>query len=246
MSSAGSTIPERSLGEQARWLAYAALDLLFPPRCASCKRPGTSLCSDCLSAFEAVTGPICTICGRPLAAETTCNRCMPAPKIASIRSAFIFSGSARSAVHAFKYLRRRELAHPLARSMTEILSYPRSDTLLCAVPLHDQRRSSRGYNQAELLAQQLGNEWSLAALPPSALRRTRDTVSQISLDYGQRQQNVSGAFIADRSTVDGNAILLVDDVCTTGATLFACAQALVDAGAREVRAVTFARAPQSP
>jgi ComF family protein len=245
MSSAGST-SKLSLREQVRWLAYAALDLLFPPRCASCKRPGTMLCVDCVLAFEPVTGPLCTICGRPLQTEQTCKRCAPPPSIATIRSAFFFSGSARAAVHAFKYVRRRELAHPLARAMAQTMPHPAGDTLLCPVPLHEERWASRGYNQAELLAGALSNEWALEMLPSSALRRTRNTATQVTLNYGERQRNVGGAFAADRTAVEGRAILLVDDVCTTGATLFSCADALVDAGAREVRAVTFARAPLSP
>lgn len=245
MSSAGSTI-KSSVREQARWLVNAALDLLFPPRCASCKRPGILLCTDCISAFEAVIGPLCTICGRPMPSERICNRCSPSPRIASIRSAFYFSGCARDAVHSYKYNRRRELAHPLARLMAEHLPQPAGDVLLCPVPLHDERRATRGYNQAELLADALSYEWSLDMLPPLALRRTCNTATQVTLDYNERQRNVGGAFAADRAAVEGRAILLVDDVCTTGATLFSCADALVDAGAQEVRAVTFARAPLSP
>jgi ComF family protein len=244
MSSAGSTIPERSLKEQARWLAYAALDLLFPPRCASCKRPGTSLCSDCIATFEVVAGPACELCGRNVPVQGYCDRCVQSlSPLSSIHSAFYFTGSARASVHAFKYNYQRALAAPLAHSISLVLPHPGPEWALCAVPLHRMRQAARGFNQSELLAQNLAETWNLPRLVQASLVRTRDTAQQMTLDRSQRQENVSGAFTADRLAVHGNAILLVDDVCTTGATLVACAQALVDAGAREVRAVTFARAP---
>jgi ComF family protein len=246
MSSAG-LISKRSLGEQVRWLAYAALDLLFPPRCVSCKRLETNLCDDCIAAFEVVVGPVCKLCGRPIGADGYCDGCaQDRSLVASIRSAYYFTGPARDAVHAFKYRYQRALALPLARSISTVLQHPGSDWALCPVPLHQARQAARGYNQSELLAQHLADLWNLPQLLPSSLVRSRDTAQQMKLDRSQRQQNVSGAFIADRVLVEGGAILLVDDVCTTGATLFACAQALVDAGAQKVEAVTFARAPQSP
>ena len=108
--------------------------------------------------------------------------------------------------------------------------------MVVPVPLHHTRRRSRGFNQAEELAQHLG-------LPlRRALRRSRATRPQTDLPAAQRHANVRDAFVrARRADVTGLCVLLVDDVCTTGATLEACARVLKQAGARQVRAITAAR-----
>jgi ComF family protein len=104
------------------------------------------------------------------------------------------------------------------------------------VPLHGRRRRARGFNQAEEIARHLGLRWA------DALCRTRFTPSQTDLPAGRRHANVRGAFaLRRRQQVAGLCVLLVDDVCTTGATLEACARVLKDAGAREIRALTAAR-----
>jgi ComF family protein len=153
-----------------------------------------------------------------------------------------YEGSLRAIVHALKYDRRITLAGPLAALMREHGrdALDGSDAVV-PVPLHRRRRRARGFNQAEELAKLLG--------PPcvDALRRTRFTRSQIDLPEAERQANVRNAFApARRADVRGLCVVLVDDVCTTGATLEACAAVLRHAGAREVRALTAARVPARP
>lgn len=233
-----------TIGEQVRSLAHTALDLLFPPRCVSCRRVGTHLCQSCIDAFPAVPAPICPICGEPVPIPSTCKRCLTENRVfASVNSAFLFEGSIRPAIHALKYLRRKQLAEPLASGMAVMLrDCVDPDATLCAVPLHQDRLKSRGYNQSELLADHLSLLWGLPLLPNGTLIRTRNTAAQVGLAYQDRQKNVGNAFAAPRGAVAGRAILLIDDVCTTGATLSACASALMEAGALNVRAVTLARA----
>ena len=176
-----------------------------------------------------------------------------APPFAALRSAFVFEGALRGAVHQFKYRGKVARAAPLAALLGEFLrrddgipiGIPATQlALLAPVPLHPWRRWRRGYNQSALLAQELGR--SLGLPHGEILRRTRHTPPQVGLSARARQENVKGAFVADRRALDKwnpsrGAVLLLDDVCTTGATLRECAKALKSAGVAEVYALTLAR-----
>jgi ComF family protein len=105
-----------------------------------------------------------------------------------------------------------------------------------------QRQRERGYNQAELLARRLQHT-TRVPLQPDALRRVRVTTSQMTLEAAQRRVNVAGAFEGQPAQVRDKRVLLIDDVCTTSATLHACATALKQAGACEVWGLTLARTP---
>ncbi len=117
------------------------------------------------------------------------------------------------------------------------------DTVIIPVPLHWRRAWNRGFNQAELLAKPFGKSFNLE-VRRDLLRRKRHTESQVKLKHDERRENVSGAFVVPKSKkreVKGRDFLLIDDVCTTGATLDACANALKRAGARYVWALTLTR-----
>jgi ComF family protein len=114
--------------------------------------------------------------------------------------------------------------------------------LIVPVPLHAARWRERGYNQSTLLASQLATASGLRLIE-EALTRIRATAPQITLNAVEREANVRGAFEARADLVRGRRVLLVDDVCTTGATLAACSHALKPAGAISVWALTLARAP---
>jgi ComF family protein len=234
----------RQLSAGARRIYRAALDLVFPPRCAVCGCLGTDLCSECAANLVRLEGSVCPVCGRPQSTPERCERCtQQPPAFSSVRSAFRYEGGVRKAIMAFKYNRRPALAEPLAEAMAAALPSPGADSsLLCAVPLHPKRRRERGFNQAALLAHELGRRWGMPVVGDDALRRVRATPQQVALDYAGRQLNVQGAFEAQPSLIGSRDIVLVDDVCTTGATLDACAKALLAQGARSVRAVTLARA----
>ena len=153
-----------------------------------------------------------------------------------------YEGALREIVHALKYDARRSLAAPIAALMrrhgADIL-----DGADCVVPvtLHPSRRRERGFNQAVDLARHLG----LPDVP--ALRRVRATRTQTGLPAAQRHRNVRAAFsMSGGRGLTGAIVVLVDDVCTTGATLEACAAVLKRAGVREVRALTAARVVSAP
>ncbi len=155
----------------------------------------------------------------------------------------MYAGDARQAILALKFRGRRGLAPVLSRGAAAALPTPTGSPVLCAVPMHPTRRAERGYNHARLLAEGLSAEWGLPLLAEDALRRVAHTPQQARLDYDARLANVSSAFQAEQQLVSGCEVLLVDDVCTTGATLNACAGVLLAAGATRVQAVTIARTP---
>jgi ComF family protein len=137
-----------------------------------------------------------------------------------------------------KYQGRRSVARPLGALLAATGdAVLRGADAVVPVPLHVLRQYSRGFNQAAELAEGVG----LPVL--HALRRTRRTVTQTDLPEAQRHANVRDAFaVRRRVSVRGLVLVVIDDVSTTGATLDACARALLDAGAKEVRALTAARA----
>ncbi len=224
-----------------RWRGQL-LDLLFPARCVNCNRVGESLCSRCRSQIQFLTPPYCRRCSRPLEFHgDPCPLCRAHPlHITQIRAVGYHEGVLRHAIHALKYRHWIDLADPLAALLQQHLlrTAPNVD-LITAVPLHANRQRERGYNQAELLARSLA---ARVALPyTGGLKRTRATADQIGLDMGARHENVRDAFAADGAAFAGRRVLIVDDVCTTGATLDACAVALRAQGACEIYGLTVAR-----
>jgi ComF family protein len=146
-------------------------------------------------------------------------------------------------VHHLKYRNGRALALPLGSIMaTWCDAHALRADVIVPVPLHPDRLRERGYNQAALLARELERRVGLP-VRESVLSRVRYTRSQMELDAEARRRNVQGAFRCADGRVRGQHVLLVDDVCTTGATIAACADALRAGGAARVEALTLARAP---
>jgi ComF family protein len=159
--------------------------------------------------------------------------------IDGIRSPLLYQGLAKEAV--LKLKRFKALAEPLGQLLHDFLcSHPLPGDTLAAVPLHPRRIRERGYNQSLLLAQELGRLSRLPVLD-GCLIRLRNTPSQARLSEEERYANVRGAFACNDSGFQGRHVLLVDDVCTTGATIDACASALKQAGAASVWGLTLAR-----
>jgi predicted amidophosphoribosyltransferase len=237
------------------------LDLLFPPRCVLCHEPGSQLCAACAAGFPRIAPPVCQICGRPTSTAGICTSCnQNPPPIDGIRSALLHEGGARKAIHFFKYNNRPTLAGPLAEILAEAwYRAPLPADIVTAVPLHVARERERGYNQANLLAKAFAR---LVDKPVSLdmLIRVRHTKTQVGLSAVDRQENVRDAFVYrassnevttpthsgdsaahPSSSVQGKQVLIIDDVCTTGATLEACSQALKQVGAAAVWGFTLAR-----
>lgn len=231
-----------------RTLVDAVVAVLLAPACASCHEPLAHptrgcVCDTCWNQVGAHDAHGCPRCGGPLPVDRpallVCPDCVRHPPlVTAARAVGPYEGPLRAIVHALKYEGRRTLARPLAARMAMTGASLIVDcTAAVAVPLHTARRRARGFNQAHDLASHL----DLPSIP--ALRRVRDTHTQTTLPADARRTNVAGAFEAtrDAARLRGGIVLLVDDVRTTGATLDACAAALLDVGVREVRALTAAR-----
>jgi competence protein ComFC len=234
---------ERTKAPPLARLAQAFLDVLFPPRCVGCGEQGAFLCPACVEAMPRALPPRCPLCWQPQQRGETCGRCSQArPAFAGARTLYLFQGPVREAVHALKYNHLSALARPMAAQMAAYLEVEALPVdIVVPVPLFGRRQRLRGYNQSALLAREVGRLLGLP-LAEGGLARRRDTPPQArSVDADARRRNVAGAFAGDRRQMEGRHVLLVDDVMTTGATLDACAQALCQAGAASVWALTFAR-----
>ena len=232
-----------NLVSASRQLKESALDLLFPRHCVGCGRGGAFLCSRCRSTLQYLAPPLCERCGRPLAAGAECPDCeSTSSQIDGIRSLFPYDGVIRQAILQLKYQNVRALAAPLAQLMWEYQQTQRLPAdILMPVPLHPRRLRSRGYNQSGLLASELGRLTSLPVVEDSIVRR-KNTAAQARTDSVEdRRRNVAGAFACRDKRGSGNQIIIIDDVCTSGATLRACAAALKSIGAASVWGLTLAR-----
>jgi ComF family protein len=221
----GSPQVER-IASIVRQLTNTVLDLVFPPQCIGCKRHvGSLLCADCQASL--ISSVPVNEADSPLQER---------------RATAEYGGSLQQAIHAFKYSGKRGFATVLAVRLAA--TYAESGwtpTLITAVPLHANRKRSRGFNQAALLAQELS---TIIKIPFRAeiIERVKDTRPQVGLGKQDRQQNMESAFKAVPSISVGQQIVIVDDVYTTGATIRACASALREAGASKVWALTVASA----
>jgi ComF family protein len=185
------------------------LDLLFPPRCGGCGAYGAAWCPSCAGTV------------RP----SSTTRLGGIPLLAAGR----FEGALQQAIHAYKYRPRPQLASVLAQPLGRaVVAAGLSLPALTFVPLHPRRRRERGFNQAERLAAELSR--SLAIPMAAGLARVRPTAAQVGLSQAERRANLAGAFRWTASQPPGHGLGLVDDVCTTGATLTAAAEAVAEAG----------------
>jgi ComF family protein len=243
--------PEPLSAPLRAWVV-AALDLVFPARCAVCEATlGAArrdpLCGACWQAIERIAPPLCAACGLPFPGlvrhgiEQRCGACVAAPPAFDwARAAGVYAGGLREAVQRLKFGRTPALARPLAALMLEQWGASLGDVdALLPVPLGRARQRERGFNQAALLAERVARGAG-TRMHAHWLVRARETQPQTDLDVIARRANVRGAFAAS-SAVAGLHVALVDDVLTTGATTSECARVLRAAGARRVGVLTVAR-----
>ncbi|MFA5087699.1 MAG: ComF family protein [Candidatus Omnitrophota bacterium] len=235
-------------------------DLVFPHHCFLCRRhipyasPSSSLCLSCQSSIKKNIPPFCEKCSRPLQEEhrdkPLCQECQKThPHFDSAWGACLYNGQLRKLIHLFKYGNKVSLRHYFSGLIFSFLSTYHIDTkrynLLVPIPLHAVRLRERGYNQAQLLSEVLGQKLAITQSSHNLIR-VRNTCNQAILRQKERWTNIQGAFrIKHYSQFSKRTILLIDDLMTTGATVSEAARILKEAGAKRVDVLTLAIAQQT-
>lgn len=221
--------------------------LFFPPRCAVCDtvlgRKETGICEDCGKRLPYVAEPTCMRCGKPIAHDLTlyCGDCRRhRHRFDRGFAVFVYTKEMQESIARFKYRDRQEYALFYARELERKRRAAGYEAeMLVPVPVHRRKLSSRGYNQAKLIAEEMER---LSGIPSAeAVLRRRDTLPQKELTRRERLSNMAEAFQSNPEIpVQGKRILLVDDIFTTGSTVDLCADVLKRAGASEVSFATVA------
>lgn len=230
---------KKAAGRADRWI----LDFLYPPRCPVCDTavlPQRRICAECRKKMRLASGIVCLKCGKPLAdgRQEFCADCAKKTRnFAQGRALWIYEKEARESIYRFKYQNKREYGTAYAEEIAKrdgAWIKGKGIQAIVPVPLHKKRQKKRGYNQAEILAKELGVLLDIPART-DILKRVRDTKPQKMLNNAQRKRNLQDAFLA-RKGAPPECVLLVDDIYTTGSTLNAAAGALLEAGAKKVYA----------
>ena len=230
------------------------LDFIYPQHCAICRkhlgREERDVCEVCWNSLATLPGPFCPYCRsfyEP--GDTTCSFCQSAGRagedrrIPMVRSLGRFDDYYKELIHRFKYGKKIPLGRKLARRLGETTNnnfhFLESDFLI-PVPLHKSRYRERGFNQSQVVAEEVSKISGISLLN-NVLKRKKNTKDQTNLSPQQREENVRGAFVVTApEMVSGKRIILVDDVITTGATLSECARMLRQAGAERILGMTIA------
>jgi ComF family protein len=237
-------------------MLHGLLDFILPPVCLACDKliaSGDSkrlICRRCRARLRPSPPPLCARCGAPrlitgrVVDPASCEECARWPaELCFARSAFLMHPPADRIVHQLKYRGWSALAVPMAEAMVQAceLELLRDVSVVMPVPTTNARRRERGYNQAELIAREVGRRSGKVCV--MLLERTSSKGTQTTLQPAARGANVAGAFrLVSNASVRDAHVLIIDDVLTTGATVIECTRTLLRAGARCTSVLTYARA----
>ena len=230
------------------------LDFVYPQHCVICKkylkREEKDVCETCWNSLVTLPDPFCPYCKSFMEQEDAkCFFCDSTKKLwedhifLKVRSLGRFDDYYKELIYQFKYGKKIPLGKRLGQGLGESISndsnFLKSDFLI-PVPLHKSRYWERGFNQSEIVADEISKINGLPVLK-NVLKRKKNTKDQTNLTREQREENVRGAFVvAHPEIINGKNIILVDDVITTGATLSECARMLKQAGAEKILGITIA------
>ena len=197
-------------------------------------------CAACDAALPYLRIPHCPVCALPTPNGEVCGRCLAEPPLFKQTAAvFGYSFPLDKLIQGMKYGEQLALAHAFAKKLARVIDKDSLPDCLIAMPLHPAKLRERGFNQSMLLATTVARELGLKLLT-HACRRVRDTPPQSALPWKARRKNVRDAFVCDMDLA-GKRVALVDDVLTTGASLNALAEAVVEKGATHISAWVVAR-----
>lgn len=239
-------------GEKMPWkaslnIAFETLvDFIYPPECVLCHCPGAFVCDRCAKSVRTISAPYCPVCGCPgTTSSASCSHCArhPLESLDLIRSVAKYEDDTlRTLIHNFKYEFLPILGKSLAPWLATCYTINQMNAqIIVPVPLHKSRQKFRGYNQSAVLAEALASYINVP-VDATTLLRIKKTKIQMTLNASDRRRNVASAFRCHSDALAGKSVMLIDDVCTTGATLDACASALKKTGVSAVMALTLARA----
>ncbi len=226
------------------------LDIIFPKYCVNCKKFGDYLCANCFTGLSFDTKNICLVCGRSSYNGFTHPVCYERNSPEGCFTGVVFNKISKKLIYQFKY---RPYLSGLSvfisdllydsliqnEEFNKILSLP---LVLAPIPLSSKKYKKRGYNQAEILAKELGKRLNLQVL--DCIERTKETVTQVGLGKKERRENIKGAFEIKKkfeNKLKGANILLVDDVVTSGSTFSEACLTLKKGGVRKVWGIAFAK-----
>ena len=223
------------------------IELLFPRRCPICDKPvdkiGHYICKKCEKSLQYVETPYCMKCGKRLEDGTKeyCMDCQNMEHFFQRGRALYEYETIKESVYRFKYEGRKEYAQfygkELAKRFGEQLKEWKIDAIV-PVPMHQEKVKNRGYNQALLIAQVLGNELNIP-VRDEIVKRVRATSPQKKLNAKERQNNLKNAFKIGENDVKLNTVVVVDDIYTTGATMDAVTECLKSAGVGKVYCISL-------
>ncbi len=225
------------------------LDFIFPKRCVGCRKFGSRICTDCFSQISFIDGGVCVVCQHHAINGLTHPVCGGKYTPDGVFSSLVYKSVVKKLIYKFKYKphlivlksQMTDLFYEGLLEKEEFYNLLDKQVAFIPIPLHASRFRMRGYNQSELLAKELGKRFSVAVL--SVLERVKNTKTQVGLKKEDREKNIKNAFRIKNNelgTRNYNAVFLVDDVATSGATLKEAAKVLKKAGFKKVYGLTLA------
>ncbi len=212
------------------------LTIFAPTNCIRCNKEGKAICDECLPGIFDIVPSRCFLCKQITNNYQVCRTCRKTVPLHSVWVGTAYSGYAKQIVHEMKFTPDRTAGYIITRWLDEAMSYIDAD-VITYVPTAQNRVRQRGFDQSRIMAREFARR---RGLPLEQLLLRHGNSRQVGSDKKARTQQIAGAYTAKRS-LQGENVLIVDDITTTGATLAEAARTLKKNGARSVSAVVFAQ-----